>query len=97
MPGRSATNSVILLLFDFSAAFDTVDHKILHSCLRTRFNVKGKLLEWFRSYLSGLMQFVKVNGVTSDRNGQDFGVSQGSVLGLLFCRSPVVDIARKHI
>ena len=72
---------IILLLLDFLAAFDTVDHQILLSRLRTRINIKGKVLEWFRSYLSGRTQFVKVNGMTSDRHGLDFGVLQGSVLG----------------
>ena len=92
-------NSVILLLLDFSAAFDAVDHQILLSRLRTGFNIKGKVLEWFRSYLSGQTQFVKVNGMTSDRHGLGFGVPQGSVLGPLLhtlYTSPLADIALKH-
>ena len=52
--------SVILLLLDLSAAFDTVDHAILIPRLWNRFGVKETTFAWFKSYLTSRQQFVKV-------------------------------------
>ena len=90
---------VILLLLDLSAAFDTVDHCILLSCLSRRFGIGGRALEWFRLYLGDRTQFVNINGSTSNRRVLQFGVPQGLVLGLLLFSlytSPLSDIASKH-
>ena len=54
--------SSVVLLLDLSAAFDTVDHKILLSRLTCGFDFKGKVINRYLSYLSGRKQFVKVEG-----------------------------------
>ena len=54
--------SVLLLLLDLSAAFDTVDHSTLLLRLRTRFGVKGSALAWFESYLASRKYYVQVEG-----------------------------------
>ena len=90
---------VILLLLDFSASFDTVDHAILLSRFRDRFGVSGTALAWFQSYLSDRSQFVSIDGKRSSRRGLSCGVPQGSILGpllYLFYTSPLGDICRKH-
>jgi len=48
---------VILLLLDLSAAFDTVDHRILPARLTDRLDIDGKAHDWFKSYLGGRMNF----------------------------------------
>ena len=72
---------VILLLLDMSAAFDTVDHKLLLERMEKRYGVKGNALRWFRSYLQDRKQFVMIDGTKSEMKELRYGVPQGSVLG----------------
>ena len=50
------TQGTILLLVDFSSAFDTINHNILIRRLRLRFGFVGKTLDWMISYLKERMQ-----------------------------------------
>ena len=69
---------------DLQKAFDTVNHKILLQKLE-HYGIRGKVLDWFPSYLSGRSQYVVVNSHSSEILPITCGVSQGSVLGpLLF-------------
>ena len=91
--------SVILLLLDLSAGFDTVDHSILLSRLRDRFGVNGTALAWFESYLTSRKQFVQVNDCRSKQHSLERGVPQGSVLVpllYLLYTSPIADIIKLH-
>ena len=71
----------ILTLLELSAAFDTLDHSILLTCLHDMFGISGKAFEWFSSYLSDKFQSVCVNGRVSSQKTLHYWVSQGSVLG----------------
>ena len=90
---------IILLLLDLSAAFHTVDHKILLQRLSCRFGIDGKALRWFDSYLENRKQVVNVKGTTSCSKDLRCGVPQGSVLGpilYVLYTSPLGDIVRSH-
>ena len=90
---------IILLLLDLSAAFDTVDHKILLQRLSCRFGINGKALRWLKSYLENRKQVVNVKGATSCSKDLRCGVPQGSVLGpilYVLYTSPLGDIVRSH-
>ena len=72
-----------LTLLDLSAAFDTIDHTILPRRLGDWVGVSGKALDWFKSYLTGRSQRIKLGNCLPSRSDLSFGVPQRSVLGPL--------------
>ncbi|RCU35043.1 hypothetical protein DVA76_18360, partial [Acinetobacter baumannii] len=73
----------ILILLDFTAAFDTINHNILLSRLESSLNITGTALSWLKSYLTNRKQFININNCTSSTTSLSQGVPQGSVLGPL--------------
>lgn len=75
----------ILVLLDLSAAFDTVDHTILLHRLEHCLGIRGTVLNWLSSYLTGRCFTVSIGNFKSDKVDIPYGVPQGSILGpLLF-------------
>ena len=74
-----------LTLIDLSAAFDTIYNTIFLRRVGNWFGVSGKALDWFKSYLTGRRQRIKLGNCLSSRSDLSFGVPRRSVLGpLLF-------------
>ena len=75
----------MLALLDLSAAFDSVDQRILLCRLEISYGLDGVVLQWFVSYLDHCTQFVCCRDSKLTPVMVEFGVPQGSVLGpLLF-------------
>ena len=72
-------DSVILLMLDLSAAFDTVHHSILLTRLSNSYGLRGVVLDWFRSYLTSRKQYIVVEICKSLLRDLDRGVPQRSV------------------
>ena len=77
----SESKATVVLMLDLSAAFDTVDHSKLLQILKHELGITGKAWEWFRSFLTGRCQRIKVGCEESYDIIIKFGVPQGSVLG----------------
>ncbi len=92
-------NISILVLLDLSAAFDTIDHKVLLSRLENSYGIRGNALKWFRSYLTDRSQSIIIDDEISEPKQLKYGVPQGSILGpLLFTAymAPMRDVISRY-
>ena len=72
-----------VIYFDFSKAFDSVNHDILLKKLKLEYGLEGRLLKFLIDYLKNRMQCVLIGGYKSEVNLVVSGVPQDSILGTL--------------
>ena len=68
-----------LLIWDLSAAFDTLDNELLCSKLEI-YGFKEMTVRWFKAFLTNRSQRVKIGETLSDRLWLTSGVPQGGIL-----------------
>lgn len=82
--GIDAKKLTVLVLLDYTKAFDTINHDIMLAILKN-IGITGNSLNFFRHYLTGRCQSVKIEESVSMPLELFCGVPQGSILGpLLF-------------
>ena len=70
-----------MVTLDLSAAFDTVNHKILLEVLNKYYGIQVLALQWIKSYLTNRQFHVQIEDQFSEVKTIDFSVQQGSILG----------------
>ena len=55
-----------IIYFDFAKAFDTVNHDLILNKLKYQYNIEGRMLKFFKSYLTNRSQRVVLDNCTSD-------------------------------
>ena len=73
----------LVVLLDYTAAFDTVDHEIALTILESKFGITASSLSWFESYLSDRTFSVLSSEQQSMRVRLSCSFPQGSTLGPL--------------
>ena len=77
-------NVTALILLDMSKAFHSVNHPILLHKLKC-VGASSQTVEWFKSYLSGRKQYVRIGSTKSTTLPLSHGVPQGTILSPLLC------------
>lgn len=68
------------VFLDLSSAFNSLSHEVFLGMLRC-IGFEPNIVNWFKSYLSGRRQAIKVGDITSEWAGTAAGTPQGSING----------------
>ena len=77
----SHSMGVDVVYFDFSKAFDSVNHDLILHKLKYIYGIDGRLLKFIMDYLHDRDQCVVIGNIKSDIKPVLSGVPQGSILG----------------
>lgn len=91
---KDSNMATILVLIDFTKAFDLIDHNIFVAKLEKQYNFSAEACNLFKSYLGGRHQLVEINGSRSQFRQNERGVPQGSVGGPLAFTMSINDLPR---
>ena len=82
-----------IMLWDLSAAFDTLDADILIGKMKL-YGFSSNSRKWFKSFLTGRSQRVKIGSHRSKRVSLNSGVPQGGILSPLLY---ILYVAEKRV
>jgi hypothetical protein len=80
-----------VLLWDLSAAFDTLNHEIMCRKLEI-YGFDSNTISWMNSFLTNRIQIVKIGDSTSKLAPLNSGIPQGGVLSPLLYIAYVADL-----
>ena len=93
--------NILLTFFDLSAAFDTVNHRLLLKKLQQSYGIEQNVLSWIQSYLTDRSFKVRVRNDESENCLLQIGVPQGSILGpilfILYTKSLETVVSKYNI
>ena len=79
--GIDSFKGIVLVAIELKALFHTLDHSLFLRISTKRFGLRGKALNWLKSYLKHRQQSVVINSSSSKPLPMKSGVPQGSILG----------------
>ena len=93
MEAMDKRKEIILVMYDLSAAFDTISHQTLVEKLAI-YGFDDHAITWMKSYLNNRKQLVEIEGKRSSTQDMPLGTPQGSRISplLFICMMADLDL-----